>query len=302
VAASPFAALFDKRARALTAARFKAWWDGKAFNAEAFAADAPANDRGADDVLFDPTPDHRQQALQLVWGDARLAPGDETVEELAAARLALVEGGMLAVSGIGLAGPLKAMAAGHQGEFVVLEWRAETRAALAAGIKAAGLDARCTLTPFDLETGHLGDESFDALLSVDDFTYCENPARLALQFARGLKAGCSGLIEAYAGAPGNDLAPAFASAFAQPQVQPAAKIGELLFEAGLRIEEEEDLTELHIEWARAGFQRLKTNLDGATLAPRGLQELAWEMQTWRERLRLLSSRRMERRGWRVTRR
>lgn len=304
MAASPFAALLDKRARALAAARFKAWWDGKAFDAEAFAADAPANDRdrGADDVLFDPAPDHRLQALQLVWGDARLAPGDETIEELASARLATAEGGLLAVSGIGLAGPLKAIAAGHQGKLVVLEWRAETRAALAAGIKAAGLDARCTLTPFDLETGHLGDESCDALLSVDDFTYCENPARLALQFARGLKAGCGGLIEAYAGAPGADLAPAFASAFAQPQVQSAAKIGELLFEAGLRIEEEEDLTDLHIEWARAGFQRLKTSLESATLAPRGLQELAWEMETWRARLRLLSSRRMERRGWRVIRR
>ncbi|MBU6371340.1 MAG: hypothetical protein KJS97_01320 [Alphaproteobacteria bacterium] len=323
MAASPLAVLFDKRARALSTARFKAWWDGKTFDQAAFdaemeaaaaaaandAAGAPAKPGGSGDPasagdadLFDPEPDPRLTALQLVWGDARLTPGDDTMEELAAARLATPDDGLFGVSGVGLAAPVLAVASGFAGQLAVFEWRAETRAALTARLKAAGLAERAPVKAFDLETGHFGDDTLDGLLSVDDFTFCENPARFAVQIARALKAGRGAVIEAYAATPGPDLAPAFASAFAEPQLHTAAKIGELLFEAGLRIEEEEDLTELHIEWARAGFQRLKAGLDGVSLKPRGLQELAWEMETWRARLRLLDARRMERRAWRVIRR
>lgn len=317
MAGSPLAVLFDKRARALSAARFKAWWDGQAFDQAAFDAQleaavaAAANDASKPDGaaapatetdLFDPEPDPRITALEAVWGDARLTPGDDTMEELAAARVAAPDEGLFGVSGVGLATPVLAVARGFPGRLAVFEWRAETRPALIARLKAAGLAERAPVKAFDLETGQFGDDTLDGLLSVDDFTFCENPARLAVQIARGLKPGCGAIIEAYAATPGPDLAPAFASAFAEPQLHSAAKIGELLFEAGLRIEEEEDLTDLHVEWARAGFQRLKDGLDKVTLKPRGLQELAWEMETWRARLRLLEQRRMERRGWRVIRR
>lgn len=317
MAASPLAVLFDKRARALSTARFKAWWNGQNFDETAFEAEiaaameATANDAVAGKAggaptgeadLFDPEPDPRITALELVWGDARLTPGDDTMEELAAARVATPDEGLFAVSGVGLAAPVLAVAQGFPGRIAVFEWRAETRAALTARLKAAGLAERAPVKAFDLETGHYGDDTLDGLLSVDDFTFCENPARLAVQIARSLKPGCGAVIEAYTATPGPDLAPAFASAFAEPQLHSTAKVGELLFEAGLRIEEEEDLTALHVEWARAGFQRLKTSLDGVKLKPRGLQELAWEMETWRARLRLLDARRMERRGWRVIRR
>lgn len=318
MAASPLAVLFDKRARALSTARFKAWWDGKTFDQEAFEAQiAAAAAEAANDAaktgaapgapaseadLFEPEPDPRITALELVWGEGRLTPGDDTMEELAAARVATPDEGLFGVSGAGLAMPVLSVARGFPGRLAVFEWRAETRPALAARLKAAGLAERAPVKAFDLETGQFGDDSLDGLLSVDDFTFCENPARLAVQIARGLKPACGAVIEAYAATPGPDLAPGFASAFAEPQLHSAAKIGELLFEAGLRIEEEEDLTDLHVEWARAGVQRLKAGLDGVKLTPRGLQELAWEMETWRARLRLLDARRMERRGWRVIRR
>jgi hypothetical protein len=306
VAGSAKKVLFDKRSLALSAARLKAWWEGAPFDAAAFEAQfepAPpvaANDAAED--LFEPERDQRLAALQLVWGEGRLAPGDDTIDELAPARLAAPDGGALAVFGPGLARPVISLAPGWAGAIAVYEWRKETRAALTAGLKAAGLAERVAVHPFDLETGHIGDETLDGLISTDDFTYCENPSRLAVQFARALKPGCGGLIEAYAAAPGPDVAPGFASAFAEPQLHTAAKIGELLFEAGFRIEEDEDLTALHAEWARAGIQRLKASLAAPSLSARGLQELAWEMETWRARLRLLDAGRMQRRAWRVTRR
>ncbi|MCR6643795.1 MAG: hypothetical protein NVV62_04360 [Terricaulis sp.] len=50
-------ALFDKRARALARAKFRAWWEGEAFDEEAALAAIAANDSGdADDALFDPPP------------------------------------------------------------------------------------------------------------------------------------------------------------------------------------------------------------------------------------------------------
>lgn len=311
MAASPLKALFDKRKMALTSARLKAWWDGKDFDVDAFEAalaSAPAaNDAGAAPLageadLFDPTPDPRLQALQWIWGANRLAPGESMMEELVASRLVTPATGILGLSGLGLSQPAIHAAEGHPGELLILEWRSETRAALTAGLKNAGLAARAKVMGFDLETGKVDADSLDGLLSIDDFTYCANPARLAVQFAAGLKPGCGALIEAYTGAAGADIAPAFASAFAEPQVLETARIGELLFEAGLRVEEEEDLTEPHIELARAGLQRVKSGLEGAGLDARALQELAWELETWTVRLRLLERRRLERRGWRVIRR
>jgi len=314
VAASPLAGLFDKRRMALSAARLKAWWEGAVFDQEAFeaqlAAEPAANDSAAAHPvdpsdpagIFEAEPDPRLVALQLIWGERRLGPGEPTMEELVAGRLAMAETGALAVSGVGLAEPVLRMGDGHPGPIRVLEWRKETRAALAAGLKAAGLDSRVEVTAFDLETGHCPEAAYDGLISVDDFTYADNPARLALQFVRGLKPGAGGLIECYAGVPGPDIAPGFASAFAEPQINPAGKIGELLFEAGFRIDEDEDVTALHSEWAREGFQRVKTALDISKLTPRALQELAWELETWKARLRLLDARRLERRVWRVTRR
>ena len=120
---------------------------------------------------------------------------------------------------------------------------------------------------------------------------------------RGLKPKALGVIEAYCGVPGGDIAAGFASAFREPQIRPAPAIAALLEDAGLRIDANDDITDAHIEAAKAGFRRLGETLkENAALSPGAGRELAWETEAWRVRVRLLATRRLERRSFTVTRR
>ena len=133
-------ALFDKRRLALTRAKFRAWWDGSAFNEETALAEieaslAAANDEvgGADDELFDLPPfepSARLIALSTLWGDDRIRPGDYTADKLEPARIGLAPDGVLALLGPGHLGPVAAVAAAHPGKIEVFEWREETFEAL----------------------------------------------------------------------------------------------------------------------------------------------------------------------------
>jgi hypothetical protein len=306
----------DAHAMAVAKARLKAWWNGEAFDPASVPteetppeappeaptpADAPAS---AEATLFTPdapapvseaeTADPRLAALARCWGAGRVFPGDKTSDALHPARLGLKATDMLGVIGPGLAAPILALAHTHPGPIQALEWREETRNALTAGLKAASAPSRILSVPFDLETGQLPADGFDGLVVLEAFAYCGNPSRLAVQMARSLKAGAGAVVDTYVGEPGPHAGPAFASAFAEPQLLPRKQLEALLFEAGFKIEADEDETDAHVSLAKEGFKALAAALDGG-LSPAGLKEAAWEAETWRARLALLQQGRLERR-------
>lgn len=300
-------ALFDKKGLALTRAKLRAWWDGAAFDEEAaiaeieakLAAEPPANDGDAEDELFDEVPydmPPRLEALAIIWGEDRCRPGDATADKLEPARIGLSPEGVLAVLGPGLAGPMVAVAGAHAGRIEVFEWREETFEALKHGLKKAKLDERVSVSRIDLEAHVFTPASYDGLLSIDDFAYCGYPPHLAQQIMKCLKPGACAVVECYVGLKTPELATAFASSFAEPQIRAHGDILQFFVDAGLALEADEDMTEDFLFTARAAFKQLGEKLaaSGGLEVPIA-RELAWEAEAWRMRLQLLATRRLERR-------
>jgi hypothetical protein len=304
--------LADKRAMALAQARFKAWWDGKDFNAEAFAADLPPEDapalgeRASDEDLFEPalTPDEiRLGALQRIWGKGRIMPGENGAEALHVARLGAPATGTIGLFGPGLIAPVTGLSEAHPGPIHVFEWREEAQASLKRAIEKGAAAKRTSLVCIDLETFPAQAGALDGLISNDEFTHSANPARLAQQFAKLLKPDAVGVIETYCAAKGTQAASAFASAFLETHLRPADEIEALLSEVGFRVEGDDDISEEHVALAREGFQRLGKALEAAgALDALMARELAWEAEAWRMRVRMLGAQRLERRLFTVTRR
>jgi len=292
----------DKRQIALAKERFKAWWDGAEFDetialekVEAEGTDAVETDLFEPDQVSD---DPRLVALQRVWGESRIFPKDDTMAEGAPARVSLSAGGALAVYGPGLWAPVAALSLSHPGQIRVFEWREETQKSLKVALAKAKLDARVSISEIDAETFTAPSESFDALVAFDAFTYADNAARLAMQFARMLKPKANALIETYCAEDAAAVAPAFASAFSEPHLRSVSSIASALDEAGLRIESAEDVTEAHLAAAQSGFRALAQALkENAALPPQAAQELVWETQSWRARFACLRDRRIERRAF-----
>lgn len=302
--------LFDKRKLALTRAKLNAWWNGDAFDeaaalaayeeelAKAAANDAEA-DAGAEAELFD-EPEFewppRLRALALLWGDNRVRPGDPTADGLEPARIGLEPAGVLAVLGPGLVGPLVAIADAHPGKIEAFEWREESLEALKHGVLKANLQDRVSVSRIDLEAHVFTPASFDGLYSIDDFAYCGYPPHLAQQVMKSLKPGACAVVECYVGFKADELATAFASSFAEPQIRAHGDLLQFFADAGLVLEADEDLTEEFLFTARQAFKQLGERLaESGALDPAAARELAWEAEAWRMRLQLLAQRRLERR-------
>lgn len=301
-------ALFDKKSLALTRAKLRAWWEGEDFDKEAALAEIEAklasepaanDDADAEAELFDTPPYElppRLKALAVLWGEDRVRPGDATADKLEPARIGLEADGLLAVLGPGLAGPMAAVAAAHPGKIDVFEWREETFEALQHGLKQAKLDERVSATRIDLEAHVFTPGVYDGLLSADDFAYCGYPPHLAQQIMKCLKPGACAVVECYVGLKLPELATAFASSFAEPQIRAHGDILQFFVDAGLKLEADEDMTDDFLFTARAAFKQLGEKLatTGGLEAPVA-RELAWEAEAWRVRLQLLATRRLERR-------
>lgn len=293
-------ALFNKRTRALTRAKFRAWWEGEPFDEEAALAALAANDvEGADDALFDPPPydmPPRLAALSVLWGPGRVRPGDDAADAGEAARIGAPAEGRIAVLGPGMAGPVAALASAYKGAVEVFEWREETFPALQYGLLKAKLDGRVSAVRIDLESYVFTPGAFDGLWSVDDFAYCSFPPHLAQQMMKALKPGACAVVESYLGVKRPEFSTAFASSFAEPQVRAHADTRQVFIDTGFAIEADEDITEQFLALARKNFTKLGDRMDeAAKLDVAAVRELAWEAEAWRMRLKLLAQRRLERR-------
>jgi len=301
--ALPLKALFDKRQMALTRARLRAWWEGDEFDPAAAEAEiearlVAANDDVADELFDEPEIElpPRLAALSRLWGEGRLRPSDDTADALEPARLGLAPEGALAMLSPGLVGPVSAIAAVHPGKIDVFEWRDETVETLRAQVRKAKLGDRVTISLVDLEAHVWPQAAYDGLLSVDDFAYAGYPPHLAQQVFKCLKPGACAVAEAYVGLPTAELATAFASSFAEPQIRAHGDLLGFFADTGLVLEADEDLTEEMLDRAKQGFVRLEGvlkevgGLDASTA-----RELVWEAEAWRMRMKLMSQGKLERR-------
>lgn len=304
MAAAAAKPLFDKRKVALAKARFRAWWEGEHFDEEAAAAALEAeqvtanenSSEGIEDQLFEFDMPPRLGALQVLWGQGRVRPGEESADGLQIARLGISPEGVLALFGPGLGAPVAAIAAKHPGKIDVFEWREETIAALKYQVNDAGLADRVRVTRIDLEAHVLPADTFDGLFSTDDFAYASYQPHLAQQIMKGLKPGACAVIEAYVGFKAAEFATAFASCFAEPQIRPHADLLKVLGDTGLIVEGDEDITDEFLAIARTSFLGLSQKLADATkLNVAAARELAWEAEAWKTRLRLLAQCRLQRR-------
>ncbi|HWA00250.1 MAG TPA: hypothetical protein VG841_08020 [Caulobacterales bacterium] len=296
--------LFDKRKLALTRARLRAWWDGEDFDQETAQAAieaelAAANMNAEPDDLFDepePEPPARIVALSKLWGDGRIRPGDDTADALEPARIGIAPEGVLAVLSPGLGASVVALAGAHPGKIDVFEWREEAIEMLRAQVRKAKLANRVSVTLVDLEAHVWPASMYDGLYSVDDFAYAGYPPHLAMQIAKCLKPGACAVAEAYVGLPTQELATAFASSFAEPQIRAHGDLLQFFTDAGLALEADEDLTEEMLDRARHGFRRLEGALkESGGLDAGAARELIWETEAWRARMKLMTQRRLERR-------
>lgn len=299
--ASPLAKLLDKQKIAETRARFGAWWRGEDFDpAMIDVANASDGETNLDSELFD-EPEReipaRLAALQRLWGEGRISPGDDTSDALVPAQTGLAAEGAIAVLGPGLSQPIVALARVHAGAVAAFEWREESADIGGYLLRRAKLGERVSHQRIDLESHVFEQEKFDAVWSLDEFTFADEPMRLAHQIARMLKPDACVVVEAYAGLPSPDIAPAFASSFAEPHIRAAGDIAHYLIENGLKIEAQDDLTEEHIASAKEAFKRLEGALKGAGggVELPVARELGWEAEAWRARLKLLGAQRLERR-------
>jgi SAM-dependent methyltransferase len=280
--------LLEPEARALVGAKFSAWWNGAPFDEEAFRAarEAIANEpgfAGADSELFDPAPDPRLDGLARLWGERRVMPSSDEARVLEL--LGAADTGALTLLGPGHVGAIAAFT--KFAAVQVYEWRDETRGALTRALEAQKL-ANVTLAALDLDLTSLAADASDGVVSFDEFTYASNPARLALQIARTLKPGAKAVIEAYVMGERGDIGPAFASAFAEPQVHGHDAIRQAMTEAGLDIDSDEDLSPELAQQARNAFETFSTVVpDAPPASALEAREIAWEIQTWRARMKLM---------------
>jgi SAM-dependent methyltransferase len=236
----------------------------------------------------------------MLWGLGRIMPGDQAQDGLEPARIGVERGAVLAVFGPGLPGPLVSISLAHPGRIEAFEWREETIEELTDGVRRANFADRINVTKIDLEAHVWQPDMFDGIWCLDDFTYVGYAPHLAQQIFKSLKEGARAVIETYTGLPGEHIQPAFATAFAEPQIRAHGDLLQVFADAGFTLDADEDVTAEHLDLARTGFRNLRTVLaDSHGLDPQTGREIAWEAQAWAVRMKFLAQRRLTRRRFTV---
>ena len=315
----PLAKLVDAEKAALLRARFLAWWEGEDFDPEAFAraqaeaaaaeaspkppsAKAPADEK---DLFDPPRPQEppRFEALGRIWGQGRVGPGIEEDERLHVARIGAPAGRAIAVIGPGSVTPVRSIARAHPGPITVYEWREEAASVLQAHVKRMETADRITVAPISLDSFAPPSGAFDGVISFDELSYVPSPEAYCRQLARMLSPNGVAALETYCSDGAQDLRTAFLTSFSEPQLSSVEQLIEVMFEAGLRVDSQDDTTEEHLRLVREAFRRLSSTLEGAqALPPLVAREVAWEAEAWRARVTLLSKRQIVRRQFVLSRR
>jgi hypothetical protein len=242
----------------------------------------------------------RIKALETIWGEGRLAPGSATLDEM---MLDAVLENADRLGGIGFIGPdaalLNAFANRSERAAHATEWRTGCADRLRALAPKAVIES-CEL---DRPRG-FGDHTLEGVVSCEAFAFSDHKAGLAHRVCRSLTEHGRWVFLDTTRNTAKTPPEAFASAWAEPQLLTNDDIHEFLQHAGFGTVKKVAVTELVLSAARDGYARLGHALESA--AAQGLdgregalflQELAWEAQSWRARVRALEGGALEVNVW-----
>jgi hypothetical protein len=318
------------------AGRLGAWWSGRDYvpplEGEAAAsedkpaarADAPKAEAAKAPVTPEPAPaeppvsiapipakpapaappvdggEVRIRALETLWGEGRLSPGSFALDTHmidAALELADRSG---AIGFIGAdASLLNAFAAQSDRKPIANEWRA----ACVSRLNQLVANAAFTVSEVDRPRG-FQDGALPAIVSVEAFAYSDHKAGLVGRVFRALDAGGRWVFVDTTRRTKKTPPQAVASAWAEPQLATNDEIEELLALAGFKTIRRASVADLVLSAAKQGYANLTQVVEsaaGSGLSGREgalfLQELAWEAQSWRARMRALEGGALEMNLW-----
>jgi hypothetical protein len=317
------------------AGRFGAWWNGRDYvpPAEADAApEAPAAAKPAAAKPAAPAPapepvpelppapiaelpaapaapsaavaldggEIRIRALETLWGEGRLSPGSFALDTRmidAALELADRPG---AVGFIGAdASLLNAFAAQSDRKPIATEWRSACVSRLNELVANAAVSVGEVDRPRGFEDG-----SLPAVISVEAFAYSDHKSGLVGRVFRALDAGGRWVFLDTTRSTKKTPPQAFASAWAEPLLSTNDEIEELLQLAGFKTVRRISVADLVLSAAKQGYANLSQVVESAAdtgLTGREgalfLQELAWEAQSWRARMRAIEGGALEMNLW-----
>jgi len=242
----------------------------------------------------------RIRALEMLWGEGRFSPGCFSLDtRIIDAALELADRpGDIGFIGADVA-LLQAFVAQSDRRPLVNEWRAACLARVGETIATAVVSA-CEVD----RPRNLADNSLPALVSMEAFAYSDHKAGLVGRVFRALDAGGRWVFVDTTRRTKKTPPQAFASAWAEPLLATNDEIEELLTLAGFRTVRRLSVVEPVLNAARQGYANLSrileraaadglTGREGALL----LQELAWEAQSWRARIRALEGGALETNLW-----
>lgn len=242
----------------------------------------------------------RIKALETLWGEGRLAPGSFAIDmRMVDAVLELAD----KPGDIGFIGAdgalLNAFVAQSDRKPLATEWRA----ACVERLKEFVPSAVVTTGEVDRPKGFT-DNSLPAVASVEAFAYADHKAGLVGRVFRALDAKGRWVFLDTTRRTKKTPAEAFASAWAEPQLSTNDEIEELLRLAGFKSVRKVSVTEQVLASARHGYTKLSQVLERAAQSGFSgsegalfLQELAWEAQSWRARVRALEGGALEMNLW-----
>lgn len=281
---------------ALTRARLHAWWEGKDFDAKKLLAEQAAAQRriAAEEARQDP----RLLALAALWGAGRISPfgaGDEGewLEDLS-----LESQDLLGIVGLGSEEGFRSLLERHPGPIIGYEWRKQPRLAVSSLVDdfMAEDAPRFACEAFDPEFSTLPKDGVAGLLVFETLAFTYDSSRFLKTIAQAIAPGGAVLLVDYLKTTGTIRPSAFASAWAEANLQSLDALKAGLEGHGLRITKSQDVTKTLISQVKERLSTIEpeiahfiqtTNQRGAGIAP--VHELFWEIETWRARLSALQS-------------
>jgi hypothetical protein len=232
----------------------------------------------------------RVKALETLWGEGRLGPGSAEIDaKLLDAALEHAD----KLGGIGFIGADAALLNAFGTRSDRSAHAAEWRNGAFARVKELAGKAAVELCDIDRPRG-FGESALEAVISCEAFAFADHKNGLVNRVHRALSANGRWVFLDTTRNTARAPAEAFASAWAEPQLSTNDDIEEILKLSGFGAVQKIPVTELVLNAARAGYHHLASILE--TAAQQGLkgregalylQELAWEAQSWRARVRAL---------------
>ncbi|MAP96286.1 MAG: hypothetical protein CMK07_15175 [Ponticaulis sp.] len=282
--------------------RFSAWWNGKDYKPAPDSEPAkPAESPKPKPSLKSVAPSEgskpgatasstRIAALEALWGEGKFSPGGSELYNRITEILPEIATDESAQFGVLNSDPAwTSHLMGALGcSAVIGEWRQPVLKRF-----------REAFPDFDAVNGDLDRPAFEPgslklLFSQDAFAFADHKSGLAVRALRSLAPGGYWIVlDTVRGTAKGDLAPAFASAWAEPQLPINDEIVEMCEAAGFtQSRDEEDVSGDLVQACRYSLDRFGDELEDRLSGPLKLvnkavfmNELAWEAESWKWRQR-----------------